>query len=261
MPSECIAPWSPAGLLTCSNTATPPPECTCFDLPAAAAQVLAGGSAGIAALQSLTGLTVVPPLVALNIDPSDGAANGSGVARVLTDEQEALLGCGPFFGTDCDATGIDLLAASASVLMQSFQGVRVLGVVQVPGSRGPGDPAYNPAVDGCVGSGPGCLAASVIANPLGSSAFQSEMAALSFNMQNLLVAFSIHQTDSGLEIEPTELDPGDPFGSTPGQCSFRQPQFCSNVIALLPEPEASLGAWVAMGVTVSLAARRKRAAR
>ena len=260
MPSECIAPWSPAGLLTCSNTATPPPECTCFDLPAAAAQVLAGGSAGIAALQSLTGLTVVPPLVALNIDPSDGAANGSGVARVLTDEQEALLGCGPFFGTDCDATGIDLLAASASVLMQSFQGVRVPGVVQVPGSRGPGDPAYNPAVDGCVGSGPGCPAASAIGYPLGSSSvFQSEMAALSFNMQMLLVAFSANAGDP--EIEPTELDPGDPFGSTPGQCSFRQPQFCSNVIALLPEPEASLGAWVAMGVTVSLAARRKRAAR
>jgi hypothetical protein len=143
--------------------------------------------------------------------------------------------------------------------MQSFQGVRVPGVVPVPGSRGPGDLAYDPAVDGCVGSGPGCIAASAIANPLGSAAFQSEMAALSFNMQMLLVAFGTNASD--LEIEPTELDPLSPFSVTPGQCSFRQPQFCSNVIALLPEPEASLGAWVAMGVTVSLAARRKRAAR
>ena len=40
----------------------------------------------------------------------------------LTDEQEALLGCGRFYGTQCDIDGIDLMNAEASALMQSFPG-------------------------------------------------------------------------------------------------------------------------------------------
>ena len=38
----------------------------------------------------------------------------------LSDQQEALLGCGPFYRTDCDIDGIDLFNAEASVLLQSF---------------------------------------------------------------------------------------------------------------------------------------------
>src|SRR5262249_1297183 len=85
-----------------------------------------------------------PPFVRLNEDPCDpftsGGCPGKGQApvpdfgptpafaasptlnQVLTDEQEALLGCGHFWGTDCEVDGIDLLNAEASVLLQSFTG-------------------------------------------------------------------------------------------------------------------------------------------
>jgi hypothetical protein len=57
--------------------------------------------------------------------PTQAYTAGASLAlnEVLTDEQEALLGCGPFWGTDCEADGIDLLNAEASVLMQSFPGI------------------------------------------------------------------------------------------------------------------------------------------
>ena len=62
--------------------------------------------------------------VALNRDPGDGAAAGAfgtnGLSYRLTDQQEALLGCGPFYGTNCDLDGIDLFNAEASVLVQAF---------------------------------------------------------------------------------------------------------------------------------------------
>ena len=41
---------------------------------------------------------------------------------MLSPEQEALLGCGPFWGTNCDISGIDLLNTEASALLQSFAG-------------------------------------------------------------------------------------------------------------------------------------------
>jgi hypothetical protein len=53
-------------------------------------------------------------------DPQDGG--GGPLSSVLTDQQEALLGCGPFYGTDCDTDGFDLLNLEASVLFQSFMG-------------------------------------------------------------------------------------------------------------------------------------------
>lgn len=45
-----------------------------------------------------------------------------GVGLYLSPEQQAMLGCGPFFGTNCGDSGIDLLHAEASVLFQSFPG-------------------------------------------------------------------------------------------------------------------------------------------
>ncbi len=41
----------------------------------------------------------------------------------LTPEQEALLGCGPFWGTNCDVSGVDFLNADVSVLVQSWPGI------------------------------------------------------------------------------------------------------------------------------------------
>jgi len=46
-----------------------------------------------------------------------------GVQPYLTDEQEALLGCGQFWGTECDVDGFDLLNADASVIFQSWPGI------------------------------------------------------------------------------------------------------------------------------------------
>ncbi|MEE3328303.1 MAG: DUF1302 family protein [Myxococcota bacterium] len=53
---------------------------------------------------------------------------GTFLGRVLTPEQEALLGCGPFYGTSCDANGADLMWAEASALTQSFIGSDSIGI-------------------------------------------------------------------------------------------------------------------------------------
>ena len=86
----------------------------------------------------------IMPTVQLSVDPRDitpgsglGAASGSTgfLSTRLTVEQEALLGCGPYYGYGCDSAlgsvpppgvvlpnGFDLLNAEASALMQSFVG-------------------------------------------------------------------------------------------------------------------------------------------
>lgn len=51
-----------------------------------------------------------------------GRAEGL-LSKALTPEQEALLGCGPFFGTNCDFSGLDLLNADASAMFQAFVGI------------------------------------------------------------------------------------------------------------------------------------------
>ena len=77
-------------------------------------------------------------LVLLNQDPGDGLgpyADGGGPGSIfalpgieqtlgqrLTPQQLALLGCGPYFKSDCDDDGIDPLNAEASVLVQSWPG-------------------------------------------------------------------------------------------------------------------------------------------
>jgi len=76
--------------------------------------------------------TDVFPTVLLNRDVADGPGQGSfkggdTLGEVLSDQQEALLGCGRFWNTSCDtsiprAGGIDLLNAEMSVLMQSWPG-------------------------------------------------------------------------------------------------------------------------------------------
>jgi hypothetical protein len=61
------------------------------------------------------------------------------------------------------------------------------------------------------------------------------MAALSFNMQMLLVAFSTAPSEEiggrpgEVQIDPSVLNPQDPFSRAPGRCSFAQPQYCASV--------------------------------
>ena len=59
-----------------------------------------------------------------------GLSKGT-LSTVLTPEQEALIGCGPFFGTNCDYSGFDLFNAEASAIFQSFVGIE--GTIQALG--------------------------------------------------------------------------------------------------------------------------------
>ena len=188
--------------------------------PPALGTVFSGSFQGQLVIAALSGGQFVQ-LVPLNADPNDGpgagVAPGSSLSRVLTDQQEALLGCGPFYDTNCDTQGIDLFNAEASVLIQSFpqfeaggavatRPVDGLGVI-LPGARGPFDdinrngvpdfldpasPAlydYDPLVDGCVDpSVAGCAAANPLIDPRTGELFPSEMAALSYNFLQFLAA-------------------------------------------------------------------------
>ncbi len=49
-------------------------------------------------------------------------------AAAFSPEQEALLGCGPFFQTECDSNGADLLWAEGSALLQSSVGNDSIGI-------------------------------------------------------------------------------------------------------------------------------------
>ena len=171
----------------------------------------------------------------MNEDPNDGPGAGLfeevSLSRHLTDQQEALLGCGPFYGTNCDIDGIDLFNAEASVLIQAFPQFEAGGAVAtrpvdgrpviLPGARGPfddldrngipdlDDPAspalfrYDPLVDGCVDPAvPGCEAANALIDPRTGQLFANEMAALSYNFLQFLAALSAGTgTDPDCDVE------------------------------------------------------------
>jgi hypothetical protein len=163
------------------------------------------GNPGANALvaQGQIGIPRIPSLP-LNVDFCDGfledcatpgpppnpsfALRGPTMNTSLTVQQQALFGCGEFYGTDCESQGFDLLNAEANVLLQSWPGfegtfgtwdttdpnVAQPGTVGfeggpvctryegapfiLPGCRGPGpdgvaftaddDPGYDPNVDG-----------------------------------------------------------------------------------------------------------------
>ncbi len=213
-------------------------------------------------------------LVPLSMDPNDGPPASippellsppvafwtfTGLQPYLTDEQEALLGCGPFYGTQCDIAGIDLMNAEANAILQSFPGfpgsfgsnwdTRDVGITQpgtlgfnggpvctryengrtyiLPGCRGPGDPGYDSRVDGTP-TGPsstGTLYPGGRRHPFTDQVFQSEMAVASWNTLMGLVVFSSPATPG--RFLTTDFDPNRPF-RTDG-CSFATPQFCRNV--------------------------------
>jgi hypothetical protein len=211
------------------------------------------------------------PMVPLVVDPSDGPITDTGdpiqnffaanaLSPVLTDEQEALLGCGPFYDTNCDLDGIDLMNAEGSALIQSwsvfdgtfgpgnwlttdtsraqpgttsFRGGPVCTRYEggrtfiLPGCRGPGDVHYDINVDGST-SGDDLLAAPVNyqrVHPFTGKRWVNEMAILSWNYQMTLVAVSSPEDpDHPLQ---DEFDARRPL-RTDG-CSFAAPQFCSGV--------------------------------
>jgi hypothetical protein len=175
---------------------------------------LNGLDAALLALLSPAGLP--SRLVPLNVDVADGAPGGGllgtdcsalvpgplfflcptletgNVSLYLSDEQEALLGCGPFYGTDCDVDGIDFFHIEASVLLQSVPGLDgnpvatrfVNGrLVTLPGARRTDDPDYLASIDGTP--------------PVG---FDSEMAAVSFNAMQAIAVLGIAEGDTGCDL-------------------------------------------------------------
>jgi len=171
-----------------------------------------------------------PALAPLNPYPGSTGAFGT-LNSVLTPPMQALLGCGPFYGTDCQSKGIDLFNTEASVLVQSFPQFEPGGPVAtrvvngrlftLPGACGPNScygRSYNPQVDGCINANfPGCAGATsnLLAFPAGNGriiSFPSVMAALSYNFLQLLVIFS----------EATD---------TTGLCNPNQPTSCTLVNA------------------------------
>ncbi len=175
----------------------------------------------------------------------------SGIDRFLTDQQEALLGCGPFYETDCDIDGVDFLNVEAGVFFQSFPNIQ--GTFQngeiwdttdgsvaqpgtvgfygeyshvLPGSRGPGDPGYAIGIDGTPAGA---------VHPITGQRWNSEMAIVSWNFLMALVALS--QGEQGTTFTRDDanrkdvLDPEDSFSTE--RCSFARPSWCSNVTGLL----------------------------
>lgn len=184
------------------------------------------------------GTQIALPLVPLNTEPAEIRKEP---ASQLSDEEQALLGCGPFWGTVCATHGIDLGNADTSVLTQSWvaperapTGVTLPpGFIRLPGSLSPGDPIPSTCTPGSVGSCSGGYSSSGgLVLPYGGNIFATEMAALSFNFQNLLVAFSGPSAPIGEPIGSSDYDPADPFSRAPRQCSFAQPQYCASIRAL-----------------------------
>jgi hypothetical protein len=179
-------------------------------VPSAVGALLAGQTGGQVLLDLALGALGLPTdrdLFPLIRDPGDGPSGGgffgtdatvpsfstSNLSYYLTDEQEALLGCGPFYDTDCDVDGVDFYNMEGSALVQSFPGFEnnpvatryVNGrVVILPGARGPGDPLYNVNVDGTPPPG-----------------FDSEMAAVSANFALTIAALGIGEGDTGCDLD------------------------------------------------------------
>jgi hypothetical protein len=200
-------------------------------------QVLANqGGIGDAFLNVILGLIrpglVAPALVPLN--PAPGAPAGSiGLDAALTTQQQALLGCGKFYGTKCQTQGIDLFNTEASALLQAFPMFEPGGPVATRFWKGqlltlPGacgllqcfGRTYNPQVDGCINASfAGCAGSptNLLAfNPGGGKrtlSFPSVMDALSYNfLQTLaIVSFATDKT---------------------GTCNVNQPLTCNLVKAI-----------------------------
>lgn len=196
------------------------------------------GALVVAALSGQPLATATALLAPLNrLDPNTGTFPGTasvlgGLNDTLTVQQRGLLGCGPFFGTDCDASGLDLFNSEASAIFQSWPGVTpgspvatrtVFGrQLVLPGARTIDDPNWDPGVDGCVADTPTLIAAGVdpakaaqcagmTSNLLGRG-FRSEMQAVSNNALQFIVALDLRT--------PNPLFPN---------CSFSRPLDCPTV--------------------------------
>jgi hypothetical protein len=264
-----------AGLLTLStslnsaitgNPIDPANVLVDFDLSLSEflANVFAGNSSANTVLSGgIAGTTI--PSVSLRADPCDGflsdcvtagpggstflGQGGATLNALLTPAQQAHLGCGEFYATNCELEGVALLNGEAGALLQCLGSVGPdwdfgdASVVQpctvgwddalascqrphgdstvvLPGCRRPGDPGYDPLVDG---------APTGLLHPLTNQPFASEMAALSFNFVMTLVVLTTIDDPTAAFPDPSQrLDPTDPLRLD--GCSFRKPQLCRSFL-------------------------------
>lgn len=187
-----------------------------------------GELVAIAIIASLGG---TPPAFGSNflqdLNYNGGQLPGNGITGGLTATQQALLGCGPYYGTNCTTQGIDLYNAEASVLLQSFPQFEPGGpvatrfvngrIITLPGARGPSDPLYDPRVGGCVDrthdglAPPGFCAGS--AQNLLALGYRNELGVVSTNLLTTLALL------------------GD-AGATDPNCSQAEPLNCALVRAI-----------------------------
>ncbi len=115
--------------------------------------IVAGNPQAESIAVALAGPAILGRLVPLNQDPCDGllsdcvtSAQGAGeideintafstaplspptLNNLLTQQQKALLGCGEFYGTNCELDGIDLMNTEPTALLQSWVGVEGTGI-------------------------------------------------------------------------------------------------------------------------------------
>ena len=172
------------------------------------------------AVDALVGLVAVAPgllpVVSL-ADPSAHSLFGAPLSVPLAAEQEARVGCGPWWDTACLRDGIDLLNGELGVLTQSW-----VGVGSAPG----------------LGAAPIFAAHGTDAVQIQPGLFANELAVVSYNLQMLLIALLAPGTAYSAR---ERLDPDHPYAAYDprdrgtagfqGQCSFHQPQFCAAVRA------------------------------
>ncbi|HVP30096.1 MAG TPA: DUF1302 family protein [Myxococcota bacterium] len=148
----------------------------------------------------------IPPFTVQSLNLG-GSETFGGLSTTLTVQQQALLGCGPFYGTNCDVSGIDLANAEASVLLQRFPQFEPGGpvatryvhghLITLPGARGPfladgsPDPLYDPRIDGCVAPAFSGRAPAGFCNVAGVTnllalGYKNELAVVSQNLLTLL---------------------------------------------------------------------------
>ncbi|MCP3986518.1 MAG: hypothetical protein GY723_19215 [bacterium] len=251
------------GLSVFNSKEIPPAAPIAITLAESLATILAGDRSGLLwpAFAFPNGGTPLSALVRLNRDANDGPGSGffaivsADLMGSLTDQQEALFGCGAYFETSCDLDGIDLLNAEASALGMSFVGMDGTSNIDwdttdrgfaqpgtigfeggpvctryergrtfiLPGCRGPGDAGYNPAVDGTPPNTLPSLATGLTGHPFTGQKWDREVAALSWNFMMLFVALSAPVAGGG-PAEYDEFDERHPLRKN--GCSFAKPQLC-----------------------------------
>jgi hypothetical protein len=194
------------------------------------------------------------------MEPSVTFWSFTGLQPVLTEEQEALLGCGPFYGTQCDIDGVGLVSSELSALLRSwppseagtwdttdasraqpgtvgYEGDTVCARQQggmtsiLPGCRGPDDPGYDPLVDGTTTgfNSVGVPYPEERRHPFTDQVWSSSMAVLSWNLLGALVALS--SADDPTNVLAHEFDPDDPLRLD--GCSLANPLPCCSVASAL----------------------------